>query len=96
MATFYVPIDTRMDKVQLKGNDCTLSCMINCTLTEKAILKYMHEHPAATQPEVAAAVGKSLRTVKTDIAALREKGLIEREGARKNGRWIVKQYADFL
>jgi ATP-dependent DNA helicase RecG len=83
--------DASLDKVQIKGNDCTLNCTINCTLTEKAILEYLREIPTATQIEVAASVGKSLRTIKTDMAALQEKGLLKHEGARKNGRWIVKQ-----
>ena len=78
--------DAEMDKVQLKGNGCTL----NCTLTEKAILKYLYENPTAKQAAVAAALGKSLRTVKNEMIALQEKGLLEREGAKKNGRWILK------
>jgi DNA-binding Lrp family transcriptional regulator len=65
-------------------------CTLNCTLTEKAILEFLHGNPTATQAEVAAAIGKSLRTVKTDMAALQEKGLLKREGARKNGRWVVE------
>ncbi len=88
-----VPLDdnysfeARMDKVQLKGNGCTL----NCTLTEKAILEYLSDNPAAKQIDIAKAVGKSLRTTKADMAALKEKGLLDREGAKKRGRWIVKQ-----
>jgi ATP-dependent DNA helicase RecG len=83
--------DAGLGKVQIKGNDCTLNCTLNCTLTEKAILTYLHEHPTTTQAEIAKAVGKSLRTVKMDMTALQEKGLLEREGAKKSGRWIVKQ-----
>ena len=65
----------------LKGN--------NCTLTEKAILEFLKDNPAATQSLVSTAVGKSLRTVKNEIAALQKKGLLKREGAKKNGKWIV-------
>ena len=78
--------DAEIGKVQIKSNDCT----INCTLSERAILEYLKEKPNATQSEVAAIVGKSLRSVKTEIAALKAKGLLEREGARKSGRWVVK------
>jgi len=87
-----VPLDdeysfeTGTIKAQLKGNDCTLSC----TLTEKAILEFLRDKAAATQAEIATAVGKSLRTVKADMAMLQKKGLLEREGAKKNGRWVVK------
>jgi predicted HTH transcriptional regulator len=78
--------DAEIFKVQIKGNGCTL----NCTLSESAILDFLKENPDATQSEIAAATGKSLRSVKSDISALKRKGMLEREGARKNGRWIVK------
>ena len=83
--------DAVIDNMQSNGTDCTLSCTINCTLTEKEILEYLHEYPTATQTVISAAIGKSLRTIKAGMAALQEKGLLEREGARKNGRWIAKQ-----
>ena len=82
--------DAVIDNMQSNGTDCTLSCTINCTLTEKEILEYLHEYPTATQTVISAAIGKSLRTIKAGMAALQEKGLLEREGARKNGRWIAK------
>ena len=62
-----------------------------CALTEKAILEYLGNHPRATQIEIAAAIGRTRRGVQEAIARLREKGLLEREGARKNGRWAVLQ-----
>lgn len=83
--------DAETDKVQVKNNDCTLNCTINCTLMEKEILEYLHENPTATQAMVASAISKSLRTIKTEMSVLQEKGLLNREGSRKNGRWIVKQ-----
>jgi ATP-dependent DNA helicase RecG len=73
-------------KAQLKGKNCTL----NCTLNEKAILEYLSENPTATQTAIAAAVSKSVRTVKSDMGVLQEKGLLKREGAKKNGSWIIK------
>jgi ATP-dependent DNA helicase RecG len=72
------------NKAHLKRND-------DCALNEVAILEYVKEHPNATQLEIAEAIGKSRRTVQDTIAALKNKGLLEREGARKNGRWIVKR-----
>jgi predicted ArsR family transcriptional regulator len=81
--TFSYSFDAGLGKVQIKGNDYTL----NCTLTEKAILEYLHEHPTATQTEIAKAVGRSLRAVKMDMTVLQKKGLLERKGAKKSGRW---------
>ena len=77
------------DKAQLKGKDCTLSCTLDCTLTQIAILEFLAENPSATQAEVATIIGKSIRTVKSDMAVLQEKGLLSREGGKKNGSWVV-------
>jgi ATP-dependent DNA helicase RecG len=78
--------DAEAVKGQPKGKICT----INCTLNERAILDFLKDNPNATQNAIAVAIGRSLRSVKTDIDALKEKGLLEREGARRNGRWVVK------
>jgi len=40
--------------------------------------------------KLAQAVGKSERTMKTATAHLQELGLLRREGAKKNGRWVVQ------
>lgn len=82
--------DAEINKAQNKGQIKCNDCMINCALSESAILECLGENPSATQSEIAAAVGRSLRSVKSDIATLKEKGILEREGARKNGRWVVK------
>ncbi len=50
----------------------------------------MGGHPQATQVEVAKAIGKSRRAVQEANATLKGKGHLEREGAKRNGRWIVK------
>ena len=75
--------DAKLGEAQIKCNNCTLNCTINCTLTEKAILEYLQENPTAAQTAVAAAVGKSLRTVKADMSALQKKGL---------ARWRQKKW----
>jgi len=80
--------DAGINKAQnLKGKNCTL----NCTLTEKAILEFLENNSEATQADIALAIGKSLRTIKTDMAILQEKGLLKREGSKKNGKWIVTE-----
>lgn len=77
--------DAGSSKGQLKGNDCTL----DCTLTQKAILEYLSDNPSATQSKISEIIGKSVRTIKSDIAILKEKGLLVREGGKKNGSWVV-------
>ena len=59
----------------------------NCTLEEVAVLRMMHENPSATQKEIAAAIGKSERTVKTITVALQEKLIVKRVNGKRNGYW---------
>ena len=61
----------------------------NCTLEELAILQELKKNPAITQRELADAIGKSVRTVKTRTVEMQEKGLIARENGKRNGKWKV-------
>jgi ATP-dependent DNA helicase RecG len=77
--------DAGTNKTQnLKRNDD------DCALTEKTILEYLKNNPRATQVEIAAVIGKSRRTVQDTIARLKEEGTLTRDGAKKNGAWVVK------
>ncbi len=53
------------------------------------MLNALKDNLLATQKELAAAIGKSERTVRRLIVSMQEKGLIEREGSRRNGKWII-------
>ena len=59
----------------------------NCTLEEVAVLRIMHENPTATQKEIATAIGKSERTIKTITVALQEKLIVKRVNGKRNGYW---------
>lgn len=63
---------------------------LNCTLDEIALLKFLKDNPEATQTEIAVHIGKSLRTVKRITPSLIERGLLERENGKRNGKWVVK------
>ena len=79
---------THIDNIQsanekkLKGN--------NCTLEEQAIINILKINPATTQEEISRQINKSVRTIKTYMAEMQEKGLIERKNGKKNGEWVVK------
>jgi ATP-dependent DNA helicase RecG len=77
------------DKVQNKAQNKAQSKRNDCALIEALVLEYFTKNPRATQIETAKAIGKSRRTVQDAIAALKEKGLLERQGAKQNGRWVV-------
>lgn len=61
----------------------------NCTLEELTILKIQKKKPSVTQKELAKALGKSERTIKTRTVEMQKKGLIQRENGKRNGRWEV-------
>jgi DNA-binding Lrp family transcriptional regulator len=46
---------------------------LDCTLEELAVLRQVDKNPKITQKELAAAIGKSERTIKTRMSALQEK-----------------------
>ena len=61
------------------------------TDTEREILRRLEAEPMLTQEKLAADMGKSLRTVRSAMKRLQEAGVIRRDGARKNGKWIVSK-----
>ena len=58
--------------------------------TQKRIIAIMSVNPAVTSKAIATELDIAERNVKNHIKTLKEKGVIERIGATKNGRWIVK------
>ncbi len=70
------------DKARIKDN--------NCTLEEQAIINLLQMNPEITQEEIAKQINRSLRTVKSYMSKMQEKGLIERKNSKKNGEWITK------
>ncbi|MCR5219799.1 MAG: putative DNA binding domain-containing protein [bacterium] len=74
--------------------DVTINVPINVTLngTEISVLALLKQHPDISRDELAEKVSKTVRTVQRALDSLKEKGIIERDGSRKFGRWIVKKY----
>jgi len=58
---------------------------------ENAIIEILRVNPDITLDKVAERIGKSPRTVKTAVKSMRERGIIERVGGKKNGNWAIKQ-----
>lgn len=55
------------------------------------VYSYVKNHPDVTAVVIANALGISDRMVRKHIAALRNAGIIEREGSNKAGRWNIKK-----
>ena len=61
----------------------------NQTLEEQAIINILKEDPTTTQEEIATKINKSVRTVKSYMSEMQDKGLIERKNSKKKGEWVV-------
>lgn len=59
------------------------------TLEEQAIINIIKDNPTIKQAEIAKQINKSLRTVKTRMLEMQEKGIIVRENGKKNSEWII-------
>lgn len=65
------------------------NCTLDCTLEEFAILKQLKANPQMTQKELAKALGRSERTIKSRTVDLQERGLLSRKNGKRNGSWVV-------
>ena len=76
-----MPVVLQEDKAQIKVYLKVERQPLNRTLTETEIMAFLKSYPTATQEEVAAAVSKSVNTVKNATVHLQELGLLKRDGA---------------
>ncbi len=60
------------------------------TETQDDILAALRKNPSLSVTELAAKVGVSDRSIKHNIKALRELGILERVGSNRKGQWVVK------
>ena len=56
---------------------------------QSVILDLVRLSATVTIPEIARKTNVSERTVKTDISDFQAKGILAREGGRKDGRWVI-------
>jgi predicted HTH transcriptional regulator len=87
-ATFLIEQD--VSNANELGN---VSDTIKDTISENQnrILSLIATNSRITALELSVEVGINERNTKKSIKLLQDAGLLERKGARKNGRWIVKQ-----
>jgi predicted HTH transcriptional regulator len=55
------------------------------------LLKLIRENPEATQKQYAEQMQLSRRTILRLFAELQERGILERKGSSRKGRWIINQ-----
>ncbi|WP_162416954.1 RNA-binding domain-containing protein [Cyclobacterium roseum] len=88
---FLTSTKVRISKTKVRKKIMLSSEEIKRELGESAfkILLSMRANPKVTAAEIALEIGISSRAVEKNIAKMREKGYLEREGATKKGTWIV-------
>ena len=57
---------------------------------QRIILQMIADDDTITINGMIQKTGVSAVTIKRDLAALQARGLLRREGGRKNGRWVTK------
>ena len=62
---------------------------LDCTLEELAVLKAVKVNTPITRKDLAAAIGKSERTIKTRMVTMQEEGYLRRANGKRNGHWEV-------
>ena len=80
----YLHIDYKNKEDDIKGNSISLE--------EQAIINLIRTNPTINQEEIAKKVNKSLRTIKTRMKEMQNKGLIVRENSKRNSLWKVCEY----
>ena len=63
--------------------------IIKLSATEQEILEHLQNSPTLSAKELAALLHKTPRTIQHNITALKEKGLLRREGSDRKGKWIL-------
>ncbi len=63
----------------------------NLNKTQIKILQLIRKNPEITQKEMAEKIGLSKSAIKKNISILQDKEIILRKGARKKGKWIIKE-----
>ncbi|GHS87054.1 hypothetical protein AGMMS49957_06260 [Synergistales bacterium] len=58
--------------------------------TQQRIVALMAANPEITATQIVESIGVTKRQVESNISKLKSLGIVERKGARKNGRWVVK------
>ena len=62
---------------------------IKLSSTEQAILDHLQLSPELSAKELAALLQKTSRTIQRNINTLKEKGVLQREGSDRSGKWII-------
>lgn len=83
--------ETTLKTTQETTQETTYKLPIKLTRTEEKILEVIYENPYITQKQLADLIGITLDGIRYAIKKLKQKGILDRSGSRKNGKWIIPQ-----
>ena len=87
----YIMVTIPFNEDVVKAGNVGLNVGLNDGLKpgEEEILELVLKNPKILQVEIAAEIGKSVKTVERYLSSLVEKGYILRKGSKKTGQWKV-------
>ena len=85
-----VTIPFAFERAEVKERKGRLLQKKGLTDNQKKVYEYLFRHPEDSLRDAAENTGLSLAGVKKICQKLQEYGLLEREGAKKNGSWKIK------
>lgn len=62
---------------------------IKLTERQQVILELIKESPSITAKQMSETLSVSQRTIERDLSALKENGVLKREGKDNGGEWVV-------
>ena len=69
---------------------------INLSETENRIIKILSNNPRYTANEIASELDLTKRQIERGLAKLKEHGIVERRGARRNGYWKITGFINIM
>ena len=88
MVTVTIPFAYEPDRVRFRKQK--EKSKTHLTSKQSAVLEYLSDNPSSSLQEVAADCSISLGGVKKIALRLQELDLLEREGSKKNGTWVIR------
>lgn len=86
----FVQVGNIENQEDLKYQGDTLNDTLNQNDTlETLILEQIKKNPRSKQIELAEITGSSIATIKRTMKKMTEQGIIQREGGKRNGIWII-------
>ena len=78
------------ENVGVNDKNVGVNVGVKLNKTQIKIVERIRNNPSVTIEEMAKYASVEARTIERNIKALKEKGIVDRIGADKNGHWVVK------